>query len=275
MCSEIGLPSDLSSPFEEGLASPDLQEQRSHGSAEEGAYFATANYPFSDDGRAASRLLFDFSVAASCLLPSPDNRKILDFACGTGWTSELLNKLGYDVFGFDTDPAAIEFAKNRLKFDKRIDPRRLHLEVNNGHRIGFPDKHFGNVFCFDSLHHMADYEKVFREMHRVLRIGGRAIFVEPGSRHSQSPETIRFLREFPRTDDWIEKDVNLEEIFALAQRIGFEEMKIKPFMLPAHVEFSFVDWHNFLENTKGRDNFIQELRRFAWEDRVIFHMTRT
>lgn len=239
-----------------------------------GIDFDAANYPFSDRGRDASRLLFDFGVAASCLLPDCSNRKILDFACGTGWTSELLNKLGYDVYGFDADAAAVDLARDRAKADKRIDPLRFHLEVGNGHQLDFPDKSFGHVLCFDSLHHMADYEKVFREMYRVLCSGGRAIFVEPGSRHSRSAETLQFLAQFPKGEDWIEKDVNLEEIFALAQRIGFEEMKIKPFMLPTNVEFSFVDWYNILENTSGRNNFFQELRRFAWEDRVIFHMTR-
>ena len=121
---------------------------------------------------------------------------------------------------------------------------------------------------------MADYEKVFREMHRVIRMGGRVIFVEPGSRHSRSPETIQFLRDHAKGEDWIEKDVNLEEIFTLAARVGFAEMKIKPFLLPSMVEFSYTDWFHILENRSSNENFIRELRRFAWEDRVIFHMTR-
>jgi ubiquinone/menaquinone biosynthesis C-methylase UbiE len=239
-----------------------------------GLDFKVANYPFSDKGRDASRLLFDFSVAAACFLPQPPNKKILDFACGTGWTSELLNKLGYGVYAFDTDAAAIEMAKNRAQADKRIDVSRLHFQVGNGHEINFPDKTFGHVFCFDSLHHMADYEKVFLEVHRVLCTGGRAIFIEPGSRHSKSPETIRFLKEFPKDESWIERDVDLGEVSALASKAGFVDMRIKPFLLPANVEFSYADWYNILENPTGVNNFIQELRRFNWEDRVIFHITR-
>ena len=238
------------------------------------AYYNTVNYPFSDPGRSASRLLFDFSIAASCLLPGTVNNKILDFACGTGWTTELLNKLGYDVYAFDSDTAALAAAIERVGLDKRIDPTRCHFQVGNGHDLAFPNENFGHVFCFDSLHHMADYEKVFREMHRVLRMGGRAIFVEPGSRHSQSAETIQFLRDHPKEEDWIEKDVNLEEIFNLARRVGFAEMKIKPFLLPSMSEFSFIDWLHILENPSATNNFIGELRRFAWEDRVIFHLTR-
>src|SRR5947209_14184366 len=98
-------------------------------SRQTGCNFRTANYPFSDAGRDASRLLFDFSVAAACMLSEPPNNRVLDFACGTGWTSEILNKLGYDVYGFDTDKEAIEFARDRIRFDIRIDPQRFHLQV--------------------------------------------------------------------------------------------------------------------------------------------------
>jgi SAM-dependent methyltransferase len=238
------------------------------------AYYNTVNYPLSDPGSSASRLLFDFSIAISCLLRGTANNKILDFACGSGWTTELLNKLGYDVYAFDSNASAVEAAKERVRLDKRIDPDRCHFWVGNGHELDFPNEHFGNVFCFDSLHRIADYEKVFREMHRVLWIGGRAVFVEPGSQHSKSPETIQFLRDHANGDDWIEKDVNLEEIFNLARRVGFTQMKIKPFLLPSTVEFSYVDWLHILENPSGSENLIRELRRFAWEDRVIFHMTR-
>jgi ubiquinone/menaquinone biosynthesis C-methylase UbiE len=40
---------------------------------------------------------------------------------------------------------------------------------------------------------MHTYSLVFEEFFRVLSPGGRAIFVEPGARHSKSPETIAFL----------------------------------------------------------------------------------
>src|SRR6266446_1948364 len=72
------------------------------------AYYNTLNYPLSDPGRSASRFLFDFSIAISCLLRGTANNKILDFACGSGWTTELLNKLGYDVYAFDSNASAVE-----------------------------------------------------------------------------------------------------------------------------------------------------------------------
>ena len=201
------------------------------------------NYPFGRAaGRDQSRLLFDFSIGLSAFDDAIPNQKVLDFACGTGWTSEWLNRFGFDVYAFDVDPAAIHMANLRPPLDPRIDPSRYHTSVGDGHGIGFPDQTFGHVFCFDSLHHMKDYEKVLREMYRVLIPGGRAIFIEPGSRHSTAEETKKFLAEHPIGDWWIEKDVDLQEIWKLASSIGFSDLLVKPYLLPSMVNFSFHDW---------------------------------
>jgi len=40
---------------------------------------------------------------------------------------------------------------------------------------------------------MKDYPKTLEEMYRILVPGGRAIFIEPGAKHSTSEETRTFL----------------------------------------------------------------------------------
>lgn len=233
------------------------------------------NYPFGRAaGRDQSRLLFDFSIGLSAFDNAIPNQKVLDFACGTGWTSEWLNRFGYDVYAFDVDPAAIQMANQRPSLDPRIDPSCFHTSVADGHIIGFPDETFGHVFCFDSLHHMKDYAQVFREMHRVLVPGGRAIFIEPGSRHSTSPETIKFLQEHPIGDWWIEKDVDLLQVWDLARAAGFSHLWVKPFLLPSQVTYSLTDWYNILDNPPGISNYMHELRRFSYEDRVVFYLIK-
>lgn len=235
------------------------------------------NDPF-QTGRSASRLIFDFSIGLSLLDFDSPNKKILDFACGTGWTSEFLNKVGFDVYGFDIDnKQAIKLAKSRYKYDKRIDINRIHFSIMDGHNLKYEDNFFGQVFCFDSLHHMNDYEKVFREIYRVLVNKGMAVFVEPGSNHSKSKETINFLKTHEHDahrEYWLEKDVVLEEIFNLTKKIGFKDFKIKPFLDPNLVNFNFVNWYNILDNQDGIKNYINELRRFNYEDRVIFSIIK-
>ncbi len=61
--------------------------------------------------------------------------------------------------------------------------------VSDGHAMdSVEDNFFSNIVCFDSSHHMYDFERTFRELFRVLVPGGRAVFVEPGSKHSTSKE---------------------------------------------------------------------------------------
>jgi SAM-dependent methyltransferase len=234
------------------------------------------NYPFGGEAdRSQARLIFDFAIGLSAFDETQQNRKVLDFACGTGWTSEWLNRVGYDVYAFDVDPAAIHMANLRPPLDPRIEPSRFHASLGDGHSIGFPNCTFGHVFCFDSLHHMKDYPAVFQEMHRVLVPGGRAIFIEPGSRHSTSPETVNFLHEHSFGDWWFEKDVDLMQIWNLGRETGFCEMRIRPFLTPHLVDFSFIDWYHILDNPLGISNYMKELRRFTYEDRAIFYLVKS
>ena len=46
------------------------------------------------------------------------------------------------------------------------------------------------------------------------------------------------------------------------------------FMLPSMVQFSFVNWYNILDNPIGIDNYMRELRRFVYEDRVVFYLVK-
>lgn len=52
-------------------------------------------------GRDESRLLFDVGIAFSCIKKNSTDNKVLDFASGTGWISEWLNRMGFDVVACD------------------------------------------------------------------------------------------------------------------------------------------------------------------------------
>jgi len=58
------------------------------------------------------------------LLALPGGSRVLDVACGSGWISQFLTKLGYDVVGIDIAPDMIDTARERVKGDQLV-PRPL------------------------------------------------------------------------------------------------------------------------------------------------------
>lgn len=233
----------------------------------------TVTEPFTA-GRAAPRLLFDFSVMVSLLkqsaLPSP----VLDFGAGTGWISEFCVRLGLATVAFDIHGDLKACLENRARADARIDEQLLSFCHGDGHAMPFGEKFFGHLLCYDTLHHMHDYPKVFSEFFRVLKPGGRGIFVEPGARHSTSPETIAFVETQKKHDpSWIERDVVLEEIDEIARGVGFSAgISIIPMPHPVVLPtYSMRDWSQFRNgDTRQRLLLTDQLAALNYWDRVIF-----
>ena len=237
--------------------------------------FRAVNEPF-NEGRNAARLVFDFGAMLACFSPSPPNLRALDFCSGSGWIAEWLNRLGYAVWAIDLSADAGEVLKLRAGLDARVQPDRLAFAAGDAHRLPFEDGFFSHVCSFDSLHHMRDYDRTLAEMARVLAPGGRAIFVEPGSRHATAPETLQFVKEFKSDDpDWIERDVVLEEIDSLARRAGFSELVIRP-LLPAGLrEYPLWSWQRFRKGDGHMAaDYLEVLRAVNYEAHLVFYLQK-
>jgi SAM-dependent methyltransferase len=207
------------------------------------------------------------------------NNRVLDFACGTGWISELLCRAGFDVTGVDIDANAESVFSERLKADKRIDSKRFRFRHADGHRLPFEDGAFGHLVCFDALHHMADYRKVFCEMFRILDKQGRAIFVEPGAKHSSSKQTRTFIKQYKKDDPtWLEKDVILEDISVHAKEAGFKQARIVPHMLPNVKSYRLDDWVSFVKRERVQSplgtDYLRHLASLNYDARIIFYLEK-
>lgn len=230
-------------------------------------------------GRSSGRLLFDFGVMTSLLKPDALSSPILDFGSGTTWVTEFCARMGFQTVSFDINGELIEACvKERIASDTRIDASLLKTAQGDGHAMPFETGTFGHLLCYDTVHHMHDYPKVFSEFNRILRPGGRAIFVEPGARHSKSPETIAFV-EFMKERDpaWIERDVVLEEMDALARAAGFEDgLNIVPMPHPLALQTYKLDgWSRFREGDNlERLRFTDQLADLNYWDRVIFYIDK-
>lgn len=247
--------------------------QISRGSQE----FALVNEPF-DQGRSASRMFFDFGIMLSCFNPAvtPGHSRVLDFAAGTGWLSEWLNRMGYDTYSLDIDAGSEVAMKLRIDCDSRIDGSRIHSHLGDAHHLPFDDGFFSHVCCFDSLHHMHDYPRVLAEIFRVLDVSGRAIFVEPGAKHSTSKETLEFIEKHKSHDPtWIERDVVLDEVNVIARGVGFTRIVLRPSLWPQLREYDLSSWKKFREGDQGMSNdYINLLTDFNFNSRIAFYLEK-
>lgn len=98
----------------------------------------------------------------------------LEYGCGTGELSLELTTNGARVVGIDISPVAVEAARFKAK-ELNIS---ADFTVEDAERMSFSDESFDVVFGSGILHHL-NLSKSLREVKRVLRSGGHAVFFEP------------------------------------------------------------------------------------------------
>ena len=105
--------------------------------------------------------------------------RILDLAGGTGDIAMLLHErvgdTGEVIIG-DINAAMLSVGRDRLN-DKGV-VRGLQYVQLNAESLPFPDKSFDIVTIAFGLRNVTDKAKALRDMHRVLKVGGRVLVLE-------------------------------------------------------------------------------------------------
>ena len=100
--------------------------------------------------------------------------RVLDYGCGHGMAAVVLARRGARVTGFDLSPGYLEEAHARAAANGVA----VAFAQADGERLPFADGAFDRVWGNAVLHHL-DLERAGRELYRVLRPGGLAVFCEP------------------------------------------------------------------------------------------------
>lgn len=96
-------------------------------------------------------------------------RRVLDAGCGSGALSEALRARGAIVAGFDSSPAMLELARERLGEDADLQVADISLP------LPFADGAFDDVVVSLVLHYLKDWTAPLSELRRVLKPGGRLL----------------------------------------------------------------------------------------------------
>ena len=114
-------------------------------------------------------------------------KKILDYGCGDGKLSVILAKRGGEVWGFDTSSISIQVAQ-RCAIANGVE-NAVRFEKMSAYALRYDDESFDLVVGLDILHHV-EIGRAAKEVARVLKKGGRAVFQEPFA----DSKTLRLIR---------------------------------------------------------------------------------
>lgn len=220
------------------------------------------NKPFSDP------LCGDYLIAIGTvikLLPQPPAR-LLDLGCGTGWTSCLFAKVGYEVVGQDIAPDMIQWANHNKARERLVN---VHFVVSDYETLGFEEQFDAAVF-FDSLHHAEDEHLALGSVYRALRQGGVCVTREPGEGHSRAELSRRAAEQYQVT----EKDMPPCRIAELAFEIGFRECAVFPFPDAVVSALVRLDAHRRRSSRQGMAGWLRHLRGCLRGAKRVYRMQR-
>ncbi|MFE6921015.1 bifunctional 2-polyprenyl-6-hydroxyphenol methylase/3-demethylubiquinol 3-O-methyltransferase UbiG [Nocardia sp. NPDC057663] len=98
--------------------------------------------------------------------------RVLDVGCAGGYTTEFLDNRGAKVTGIDVSAKLIDAAEKHAAESGRA----IDYHVGAAESLPFPDATFDAVTCVDVLEHVQSPAAAVREIHRVLKPGGRFFF---------------------------------------------------------------------------------------------------
>ncbi len=101
------------------------------------------------------------------LFPMQEGERVLEVGCGQGHLTTRLAERGIDIVGIDANPEAPEASGS---------DRVLYMRAEE---LDFPDADFDAIVSVHAIEHIPPLEEAAAEMARVLKPGGRALFIYP------------------------------------------------------------------------------------------------
>jgi ubiquinone/menaquinone biosynthesis C-methylase UbiE len=171
-------------------------------------------------------------------------KKVLEIGTGVGTDARKMISSGAEYYGINVDAGSCKLTRQALELFKAPGI----LEVMNATSVEFSDKTFDTVYTFGVLHHIPDVDKAISEIHRVLKPGGKLLFMVYNRSSINYQIEIRYLRR------WILRLLQVPRVITLFSLLGFPRDK-----LVRHVDL-FNSFGNMSEsewlsrNTDGPDS---------------------
>lgn len=181
-----------------------------HNISEEDFMKYLSGKPYSDAN--TSTYLMDIAQVMNYLPPRP--ARILDLGVGSGWTSAIFARCGYEVVGIDINPKMIDIAGEKV-----LPGLNLSFHTHD-YEKPIPFGHFDAAVIYDALHHAEDEAEVVKQVYDILKTRGVFIILEPGKGHSHTQGSKESMEKYGT----MEKDMPHTYVRGLLQQAGFQEM---------------------------------------------------
>lgn len=119
----------------------------------------------------AHRYTSEWHIPIAADFMSTGGLKVLEIGCGVGTDGAQFAEAGADYTGVDLTEAAVELARKRFE----LFGLSGKFQTADAENLDFADGSFDLVYSHGVLHHTPETEKAIKEIHRVLRPGGRAM----------------------------------------------------------------------------------------------------
>jgi len=103
--------------------------------------------------------------------PAPAGLRLLDVGCGTG--RRLVGTGAARAIGVDLSPEMLATGRLELGFGPEV-----QLQLGDARTLRLPDGAFDLVWCRLMVGHLDECRRLYRELGRVVRIGGRVIVTD-------------------------------------------------------------------------------------------------
>jgi 2-polyprenyl-3-methyl-5-hydroxy-6-metoxy-1,4-benzoquinol methylase len=182
---------------------------------------------------------WDWRQFAAMLLGDIQGKSLLDFGCGMGEEAIYFAQLGAQVTAIDISEVGVELTQRRAAHNRLGD--RVDARVMRADPTEFPSESFDIIHGLGILHHLPDLEQALREIQRLLKPGGMAIFLEPVG-NSPVVESIKeWLLARIDKNAVTEHEENLR-IAELERHAGlFSSMEIHPYHLLYRIKRFFPE----------------------------------
>ncbi len=156
---------------------------------------------------------------------------ILDIGCNDGTFSKvILDKSGAKkLVGIDVVEKTIAWANDHWKKDGR-----MKFTVGDAQDLPFDSAIFDAVFALEVLEHVFDPIKVLKEISRVMKKDGYAVFLVPSDNFLFQIIWYFWLKFYPRGKIWRETHIQTYRnnyLTKISKEVGFKIVTDKKFLL--------------------------------------------